>query len=534
MADDSFRGVDEVGGKVEGGVGGARLRPHYGTLHWMVLSVLLAAFGWFYVWVAERLVLQTNLEVELHGQVEQMDAALEAREGRAADPESEGLSGMVQQWVPHQTDGLNNPLWPWLVSWVAPEGLEAGYDFESGESEEFFRLGKWLNVALTGALLLSLGMVCGRTFTLLGTINLVAIAGLGGLLPAVVLFAADALFSVFFLLSWICCLAILKKNSLWLYAVLGLVLGLAYLSKSSVVPLLGVFLIVTTYRFFSALFPWLLGTGSQERGRACEWSCQNHFVGLVFLVFAFVMTAGPRLAHANEVFDNPAHDYANTMRWADTAEEAREWKEEHGSKESLVELSEEDRPSLKLYLKEHSGAEIQARISEGVEAVVVEFLDLPNFGGEEEEEVKVEVAGGEPEPWQQVLPWRGLYLGVLCGVLLLVVLLFPLHRKRAVFPSQRIEVGALPISVFVGLTVVAYAVAYGWYRPIESAEGLMLVLYAPLVFSVVAGAESLLLRVRRRGEHLWMLKLYAVLQLVVSAGLVWRVVEIALNPSFAG
>ena len=210
MGDDRFRRGEQRTEKDDSVVGGARLRPHYGPVHWLVLSVLLAAFGWFYVWVAEQLVIQTNLEVDQYGQVEHIDAALEAREARSGDPVSEGVLGMVQQMVPHQTDGLRNPLWPWLVSWVAPQGLGVGDDLEGDAGGEFFRLGKWVNVALTGALLLSLGMVCGRTFTLLGTVNLVVIAGLGGFLPTVVLFREDALFSMFFMLSWICCLSILS------------------------------------------------------------------------------------------------------------------------------------------------------------------------------------------------------------------------------------------------------------------------------------------------------------------------------------
>ena len=415
---------------------------------------------------------------------------------------------------------------------MVPNGADAAAVAAGGEAgggevvaAEIFRRGTWVNVALTGGVLLVMGMVLGRRFTIPGVMNLVLLVGLGSFLPRSVYFSGDALYYVLFLLVWVCCLAILKKNGLWWYAFLGLLTGLAYLAEPSVLPLVVVFLLVTAYRFFTALFPILLGGGGRERGHACEWSCANHFVGLVFFLFAFLMSVAPRLVYANERFGDPFHDFAAQLRWFDDAEEGAAWVEAHGTKEALLGVEAGAWPSFERYLEEHTGSEIVERLVGGVEAVGLEFLGLDGQGGRE-------VTGDRG--WRRLLPWRGYLLGGLAVVLVAVVLMYSRHRMTSRYPSQRMEVGALPICLFVVFGAAAYLVAYGWYRPIRAGEELMLALYAPLVFSLIAGAESIVLRVRWRGEHLWILKVYAVLQLGVTGVLGYRIYELVRVPVFAG
>ncbi len=506
---------------------GAPSRPAFGPWHWSVLFLFLAAFGYLYIFLADRLIAQTNQDLLASDQKHNMHLALLARDDRQIDVETEGLLGGVQNVLPHHTDGVVNPLWPWVASWFVPSGMVESDPAEVTDADrEFFRRGKWINVALAGAFLLIVGMTVGRMFSLAATINLILLLGLGAFLPRATYFQPEPLYYIFFLLTWTCCVAILKQNSAWLYAALGLVAGLAYLAKTSVAPLLLVFLLVSTYRFFGALFPWMLGSGGHERGRGTVWSCQCHFIGLAFFAFAYITTLGPRLDYANRTFGNPFHSYPSYWMWMDDFPTGFQWMVEHGSRETLEAVPADEKPSPRTYFATHTGAEAQARLENGLRTVLAKFFDPPV-------RAKETTADGI-RPWATLLPHRGYYLGYLLGTLGIVAVLYTLHRRRSTFPSQRIQPGALPIALFVIGAFVAYALAYAWYVPIGKGDRFLLSLYAPLVWSLVAGAESIIRRVRRRNEFLWICKVYAALHLGLMGALGWRIYELVQIPYFAG
>ncbi|CAN5247042.1 hypothetical protein BH23VER1_BH23VER1_09260 [soil metagenome] len=501
-------------------------RPAYGPWHWSVLFLFLAAFGYLYLFLADHLVSQTNKDVLASDQKHNMRLALQARDDRAADIEAEGLSVGVQRWFPHRTDGVVNPLWPWVASWFAPPGMiESNPDEVTDTDREFFRRGKWVNVAIVGAFLLVVGMTVGRTFTLAATVNLVVLLGLGAFLPRAVFFQPEPLYYLFFFLSWVCCVAILKQNSAWLYAALGLVAGLAYLAKTSIAPLLLVFLLVSTYRFLGALFPWMLGAGGRERGTGTVWSCQSHFIGLAFFAFAFITTVGARLDYANRTFGDPFHSYPSYWMWMDDFPTAFQWMVDHGDRQQLEAIPEDEKPSPRTYFATHTGVEAQERLYSGLRTVLTKFFDPP-----------VRSKDGAVDglrPWVTLLPLRGVYLGWLLVVLTTTAGLYTLHRRRSTFPSQRLQPGALPIALFVVGAFVAYALAYAWYAPIGKGDRFLVSLYAPLVWSLIAGAESIIRRVRRRNEYLWICKVYTLLHLALTAALAWRVYELVSLPLFA-
>ena len=125
--------------------------PSFGIFHWLALTVFLAAFAWFYVVLAERLIMTTNGDPLASDQKHNMKLALGASDLRSGDLETLGAAGTIKQWMPHYTDGVVNPLWPWVASWVAPAAIEPSADDAVLPIDEiFFRRGKWLNVALTG------------------------------------------------------------------------------------------------------------------------------------------------------------------------------------------------------------------------------------------------------------------------------------------------------------------------------------------------------------------------------------------------
>jgi hypothetical protein len=86
--------------------------------------------------------------------------------------------------------------------------------------------------------------------------------------------------------------------------------------------------------------------------------------------------------------------------------------------------------------------------------------------------------------------------------------------------------------LFVVGAVVGYSLAYGWYTPIGRGDRFMLSLYAPLVISLVWGAESALRRARRRQASAWLFQAYHAAQWLLVAAVGWRLVEILQFPYF--
>jgi hypothetical protein len=92
------------------------------------------------------------------------------------------------------------------------------------------------------------------------------LAGLAVLLPRAVWFQPEALFFMLFLSAWIGCWRLLIRNPLWLYALVGVLAGFAWLTKPSTAPLLAVFLAIGGLRFLAAVWPRVFGLGRLPSG----------------------------------------------------------------------------------------------------------------------------------------------------------------------------------------------------------------------------------------------------------------------------
>ena len=493
----------------------------FGIAHWLVLTVFLAAFAWFYIVLAERLITTTNGDPRASDQKHNMKLALGARDLRGRGHlENLGTAGTVKKWLPHYTDGVVNPLWPWVASWVAPKRMDPSVpDAVLPVDEVFFLRGKWLNVTLTGLFVLVLGFSIAKRFTILGTINCIVLVGLGAFLPRSVYFQPEPLYYIFFFLAWVTAAAILRKNTIWLYAALGVTSGLAYLAKASVLPLLAIFLIVSSVRLLAKAF----GIGGEERKIIDEWNSGVHFLGILVLSTGFLLTAGPRLEYAAKTYGNPIHSYPSYWMWMDNFEEGFDWMNRFPDRRRLEGIIGYDMPSFETYRKTHSDNEVVDRAVDGTSYVVSRFFDPPRRVQKED----------ESRPWNHILHYRGYYLGALAGILLLTGVAYSFHKENPDFPSHRIAPGSLSVGLFIVGTFAAYAVLYGWYVPIGKGDRFLLSLYAPLVFSLIAASENIVRRVRLRREHLWITWLYQGLQVLLTAALVYRVLEIWGNPVFA-
>ncbi len=497
---------------------------HYGRWwlragRWMALSGLMILMVMGHIWIGGLLIGQTNhTDEDILGadQKHNMRMALETRADLALDF-SKGISQPLKDWLPRRTDGVVNPLWPWMAAWLADADHAVSGPGEVTEADRrLFNRGRWFHVGMTAGFLVLLGMACSRAFSLPAALNVVVLSGFGALLPRSAFFQPEPVYYIFFLLTWVCCLFALKQNSLWLYGLIGALSGLAYLAKGSIAPLLGVFALVSTLRW-----AWGWALAHWPGHSTTLWVRRNHLFGLFILAMCHFMTAGPRLAYAAEKFGSATHSYPGCWMWFDNFEEGFKWMNEHGSKESLLGIPPGERPSMSNYLAAHTREEVLRRLADGVKLKLGEFLS-PGVTGKSK----------TPKPWKGVLERRGWLLGALVLLLAALVALVLFLAPKPHHAGQRLHPEAPAMAIFVVGSFVAYTLAYGFYSPIGRGERFMLSLYAPLALSLVWACEAVARRARRREASLWVFTAYECAQWLIFAMVSWRVIEILMFPHF--
>ncbi|MCB1231349.1 MAG: hypothetical protein KDN19_13840 [Verrucomicrobiae bacterium] len=483
-------------------------RAKAGWRAWAGFGGFLVAFVWFYFFIGTHLIHQTNQDRLNWDQQHNMVMSLRGLE-REQQPIGQGESVTAALWrsFPHYTDGVVNPLWPWVASRFATEDHEA-----------FFIRGKWFNLTMTAVFLVLMGLAAARAFSISSAIALLLAAGFGAILPRATYFQPEPLYYLLFFLSWVCALSLLRRNSLWMYGTLGFLLGLTYLAKTSIQPFLLVFVGVTTLR---AVAEWwrlrkrpMVTSAEDER-----WSLPNHFIGLAVLAMTFLASAGPRLSYANDAFGSPFHSYPGYWMWMDDFTEGADFMHRYPNAEAFAEMTPEEKPSAMNYLRSHPREEVIERMRQGVTKKLSEFFS--------------------PKEWRksgrELLPFRGWLLGAFY-LMLAAMTVFRIKalkerdRESWIWPLAP-ESGRWMLLFALGVFAVSTA-AFGFYEPIGKGDRFLLALYLPMAVTPVWIAE----RFRRqiRGTHLARpanLVFFGLNALVAVAVLI-RMLQLLVDPVF--
>ena len=477
-----------------------------------LLGVALVLFTGVYFYIATLLVGQTNPDRQRHDQQNNIELAKVAASHMQPDTEI-GFAKSLWRWFPHYTDGVVNPLWPWVAA--------RAYNPDQSD-QQFYIRGKWINIFTTAGFCILLAIVASRYLSLGATINLLLLVGFGAMLPRSPYFQPEPLYYIFFFLSWICCLGLLKKNSIWRYCLLGVLAGIAYLAKTSIQPLLLAFVAVSSYRFLFGAVPAIFRKAYNRP--ASEWCWRTHIIGLFFLAVFFLMTAGPRLSYANERYGNPFHSYPSYWMWLDDFESGYQFMADHSDKSSLRRIPSGEVPSAANYFASHSPEESTDRLSEGFWWITENFF-TPK---------RAAVKKGKQEAWRQLLVDRGSYLAALLGIVLLLGIWHLFHQPRAQLSPQKLQPEWSSCALFVFGTTLLYALSYGWYVPIGKGDRFMLSLFAPLVFSLIWAGEGLENRFRARGGSRLPVIVYHSAHALLTTAILIRLGTLLAHPSFYG
>lgn len=471
---------------------------------WVVMVACLIFFAGCYVRAFQS---QTAANARISEQERMyLTAAIETRRDLTLDF-SKSVSQPLNDWLPHRTDGVVRPLWPWLAAWTV--GLEQPKSSRvlSAEDQRVLRSGKRWLMALSLGFLLMLGLAAARAFSVPAALLTILTIGFGVLLPSTAEFSPDVLFQLLFLLTWVCCVAALKRNSLWLYGLIGFLSALANLTLPTTTTLVCVFIIVSTLRW---LWGWVLAHLPHEGGTSL-WVWRNHWLGMILLVVCHLITVGPMLAYSKEKLGDAAPFH---WRWFENEPAMQQWTAAHQTHDSLQAVPADQLPSYANYLAAHTPDAVHERLWHGGRKMMEEVLQLP---------------------WSfDSLPHeRGVFVIVLASILVLLLLIIGFVAPRAAHAGQALHPETAPLAMFSILAWAACTLDFGWDMPVLTWGNRHLALYPPLVLSLLWASESLVHRARRRKMRLPVFVIYeAALWALCVLGFA-RVIAVLQPASFA-
>lgn len=401
---------------------------------WAFLLVVLSVMGWVFFRIAAKTQESSQIDPASLNQPAVM-VATKAVEPSLRPSISRGVVGGFYEWCPQKTVQGIAPLWPWIAAHHLPE-----------DDSQTFRQGQSLNLMLSLGFLILFGLAAATELSILTTINVCLLLGFGVLLPRSLFYQPDALFCILYLLSILCAVRLLKRNSAWRHVQFGVVCGLAFLTKVTILPLLFSWALITVLRFLCGMF---------RRSGEKPWDCRGQFIGLLGFAFAFVAVCAPSL-HANKELQGNylAPVIKEYTRQADEPPVMQNW-QEHLLKAGVVRVAQLFSPSR-----------------------------LPDKA---------------PEGAPHLLALRGSYLWALV-VAFLVAALYSRSRGPAWFqdgpPTHQ---QTLPIVMFLFLTFLVEVAVAALYHPEDLGEQHILHLYAPIAVTLVVAGESLRRWAERRG-----------------------------------
>ena len=322
---------------------------------WLAFLSVLIFYTWAYSYLGAILILEKNTTRTGQPQAGFIDAVYQSASissGRNAGETS--ISSVLTRAFPQYTDGIVDPLFPWLMRGSSSEPPDV-----------VFERGKWMNLILSGSLLILFALAAAKAFSFSGAAAIILMGGFGIILERSAYFSPDALYYLLLVLTWLCALSLIRQNLLWLYGVFGVLLGLSYLAKPLIWPIVAGFVVVSVLRSI-----WIGFASRKDRGSDGLWSPSNQLVGFAIMIAAFLFVTGPRLSYANAAFGDPFHNYQKYFVWFDTPEEAVRFQQAHPGKAELSALSFEERPGPLRYVKEKGWASFVQRWWDGALAQV--------------------------------------------------------------------------------------------------------------------------------------------------------------------
>lgn len=244
------------------------------------------------------------------------------------------------------------PVYPFLLSLNYRPGMS---------DDEFLDRAQIFTVNLSIVLLLLLFFIFRKFFPPLYAIGLLAATAFGVFVYRAGKAQAELLFYFVSFCAFVLLLEMFVKPRWWLALLAGATIGLAHLTKASVLPALGIWAIV-------------FGAQILYNFRAQPWR-QLGVLGLVLAAFFAVVF--PYIQTSKRIYGSYFYNVNSTFyMWSDSSTEGYEFLRDHADKDQWRALPPDQLPSFRKYWREHSVAQIVERIGYGARHLLTKNMRL--------------------------------------------------------------------------------------------------------------------------------------------------------------
>jgi hypothetical protein len=339
------------------------------------------------------------------------------------------------------------PLYPFLQALFYQPGMS---------DQAFFDQGKLRNIFLSLALLVLMYLLfrhyLGRWIGPL----LTGIVAFSIYIFKAPYFQVEILYYFLALLGFVMALEMLARPSWKLGIATGIVIGLAHLAKASVLPGLLLFGVIFALKLLIQALSEI-----KDRGALLEKLAplgRQLLAGVLVFAF-FILVIFPYINAMKQRFGHYFYNVNTTFYvWFDTNPQAFQAEAKyHFAEQWPSQLSPDQIPSLRNYLRTHTLAQISERFFNGLSEQIGNVL-LPF----------------------SVTNYQMSYLAILC-----LVFLVDLKNSLRLVRSQPYRVG------FSLLYFLGYLAAFAWYSPIAPERRFIYGLYIPFIFAIFCALQAL-------------------------------------------
>jgi hypothetical protein len=322
------------------------------------------------------------------------------------------------------------PIFPFLLSLI----------HRPGESEtQFLARAQAFNVNLSIVLLLGLFFIFRRFFPPLYAVGLLAATAFGVFLYRAPIAQTEVLFYSLSFCAFVLFWRMLAAPRWWLAIVCGITMGLTHLAKASLLPAVGIWVMVFVVQIF---YP---------RNRLANHTGRLGRVGLMFLVLAtFLSVIFPYIRNSKRIYGQYFYNVnSNFVMWCDTSDEGWNFLNEWGDKDKWRALPPDQLPSAAKYWREHSIGQMADRLAHGLRRLASQNARLVGY-------------------------YKFVIVLVMAGAVLLVR-----HRRR----TRQLLAEQPFAAAFCVLFFALYLALYAWYDQIVNDTRFILSIFLPFVFA---------------------------------------------------
>lgn len=320
------------------------------------------------------------------------------------------------------------------------------YDPEMSD-QALFEEGKQINILLSIALLAALFLILTRYLSFYQAYLLTLVVAFSLYIFKAPYIQAEISFYFVFFLCFLLISQMLLKPGLLLGALTGITLGVAYLTKGSVLPLVLLFIAIALLKE-----GWQYWQSTRQGQRSPLSALARNGAGYLLVVLAFWIFIFPYTSQMKQRFGAYFYNVNTSIYiWYDEMQQGYDGEARYHFAEGIPQdLPADQIPSLRKYLREHTPAQMLERFTNGVQS------ELRKIG------------------WQfSVTNYQLAYLWIFA----LALLSHP-RRVRQVLAQYPF------VTLFGVLFFAGYLAAFAWYSPLASGRRFTYALYLPFLFSI--------------------------------------------------